>query len=49
MSHEDVSVFEGIAGNLLQENKYPCRDQTLSESASSRIHRCLSWWKTEAK
>ncbi len=49
MSVEDIGVFEGIAGELLLENHYSLLDNPASDAVSSRIRRCLAWWKTEGK
>ena len=49
MSAEDIGVFEGIAGELLRENGYSCRDKPPETAVASRIQRCLAWWESEGK
>jgi len=44
MSTEDIDVFEGIAGDLLRENGYPCLDNPPGDAVNSRVSHCLAWW-----
>ena len=49
MSAEDIGVFEGIAGELLRKNGYPCLDKPPSDAVTSRVRRCLAWWESDGK
>ena len=49
MSPEDVDVFEGIAGKLLNGSGYSCRGRRPSATVKSRVARSLAWWESEGK
>ena len=49
MSTQDIDVFEGIAGQLLQKNGYDYLGNTPDNAASDRIRRCLEWWNNTGR
>jgi hypothetical protein len=49
MSPEDVSVFEGIAGDMLTHFGYECVEPRTGQSVTRRVSRCLEWWNHEGK
>lgn len=49
MSSQDIDVFEGIAGQLLQDNGYDCLENTPTNAVSDRVQQCLHWWTNAGK
>lgn len=49
MSHEDIGVFEGIAGTLLKSSGYECKAYPPSEAVRERVSHCLEWWEAEGR
>lgn len=49
LSPEDIEVFQGIAGDLLRENGYSCKDTQPSAAANARVSHALAWWESEGK
>ena len=44
MVNDDVSVFEGIAGKLLQQLGYELSGIKVTATVEDRIGKCLDWW-----
>jgi hypothetical protein len=44
MSDEDAMVFDGIAGEVLDNSGYDREPYPQSPSARARVLRCLAWW-----
>lgn len=49
MSKEDISVFERLAGPLLQQNNYECRNYPATNAVEKRVGNCLEWWKADRR
>lgn len=44
MVNDDVAVFEGIAGKLLQQLGYELSGSKVTATVEDRIGKCLDWW-----